>query len=134
MIYNYNKKLVPLAQKLRKGMTNEEKHLWYDFLKKLPITVNRQKNIGLYIVDFYISSKRTVIELDGIQHGREEQHDSDKVRDSELEKLGVKVLRYSNLQINNSFDEVRRDILKNIGISEEEFVLHINSPSRKEKT
>ena len=134
MIYNYNKRFVPLAQNLRKNMTDEEKHLWYDFLKKLPITVNRQKNIGPYIVDFYISSKRTVIELDGIQHGREEQHGSDKVRDSELEKLGVKVLRYSNLQINNSFNEVCRDILKNIDISKEEYVKNLNSPSRKEKT
>ena len=134
MQQKHNPNLTQIAKKLRKNMTDEEKHLWYDFLKKLSFPVKRQKVIGPYIVDFYISSKRTVIELDGIQHGREEQHDSDKVRDSELEKLGVKVLRYSNLQINNSFDEVRRDILKNIGISEEEFVLHINSLSRKEKT
>ena len=45
-------------------MTDEEKHLWYDFLKKLPLTVNRQKNIGNYIVDFFIASKSLVIELD----------------------------------------------------------------------
>ena len=57
MIYKYNKDLISTSQKLRKEMTREEKHLWYDFLKKLPFTVNRQKNIGNYIVDFYISSK-----------------------------------------------------------------------------
>ena len=50
MSYKYNKALVGTAQKLRKQMTDEEKHLWYDFLKKLPITVNRQKNIDNYIV------------------------------------------------------------------------------------
>ena len=50
MIYNYNKKLVGTAQALRKRMTPEEKHLWYDFLKRLPVTVNRQKNIGNYVV------------------------------------------------------------------------------------
>lgn len=61
MISNYNKKLVPIAQELRKNMTPEEKHLWYDFLKKLPITVNRQKNIGDYIVDFYIAKSNIVI-------------------------------------------------------------------------
>ena len=61
MLFKYNKNLVPCAQQLRKDMTKEEKHLWYDFLKKLPITVNRQKNIGNYIVDFLISSKRIVI-------------------------------------------------------------------------
>ena len=65
MKYNYNEKLVPNAQALRKNMTPEEKHLWYDFLKRLPVTVNRQKNIGNYIVDFYISSACIVIEIDG---------------------------------------------------------------------
>ena len=64
MKYNYNKKLAPIAQELRKNMTPEEKHLWYDFLKRLPVTVNRQKNIGNYIVDFYISSFSIVIEID----------------------------------------------------------------------
>ncbi|MBQ2826585.1 MAG: DUF559 domain-containing protein, partial [Clostridia bacterium] len=64
MIYKYNKNLVSNAQALRKNMTPEEKHLWYDFLKKLPCTVNRQKNIGNFIVDFFIASKRIVIEID----------------------------------------------------------------------
>ena len=65
MIYKYNKNLVSNAKKLRKNMTPEEKHLWYDFLKRLPITVNRQKNIGNFIVDFFIAEKRIVIEIDG---------------------------------------------------------------------
>ena len=43
MPLKYNKKLVSNARALRKNMTDEEKHLWYDFLKKLPVTVNRQK-------------------------------------------------------------------------------------------
>ena len=46
-------------------MTKEERHLWYDFLKKLPVTVNSQKVIGKYIVDFYIASSKLVVELDG---------------------------------------------------------------------
>ena len=46
-------------------MTKEEKHLWYDFLNLLPVTVNRQKIIGNYIVDFFCASAKTVIELDG---------------------------------------------------------------------
>ena len=66
MFCKYNKNLVENAKSLRKEMTREEKHLWYDFLKKLPINVNRQKNIGNYIVDFYISSASAVIELDGL--------------------------------------------------------------------
>ena len=60
-----NSKLTRNAQELRKSMTKEERHLWYDFLKSLPVTVNRQKVIGQYIADFYIAEKKVVIELDG---------------------------------------------------------------------
>ena len=66
-----NSKLTDNAQKLRKNMTKEERHLWYDFLKTLPVTVNRQKVIGNYIVDFYISSHKIIIEIDGSQHYEE---------------------------------------------------------------
>ena len=116
MIYKYNKKLVKNAQYLRNNMTKEEIHLWLDFLKKLPITVNRQKNIGNYIVDFFIASKRVVIEIDGLQHTMPENQKSDNIRDEELQKLGIKVLRYTNYEVNNSFNTVCNDILKNIGL------------------
>ena len=75
-----NKKLTPLAQRLREKMTPEEKHLWYDFLKKIPWTVNRQKVFGNYIVDFYIASANLVIEVDGGQHNDEETILRDKER------------------------------------------------------
>ena len=110
MIYNYNKKFVSIARTLRKNMTDEEKHLWYDFLKDLPYTVNRQKNIGNYIVDFFIASKRIVIEIDGIQHRRPEHEVADEKRDRELSAVGITVLRYSNIAINENFDAVCRDI------------------------
>ena len=60
----YNSKLVPNAKALRRNMTKEEKHLWYDFLKRLTFAVKRQHNIENYIVDFYIASRKLVIELD----------------------------------------------------------------------
>ena len=106
MGYKYNKKLVPNAQQLRKNMTREEKRLWYDFLKRLPMTVNRQKNIGNFIVDFYIAEKRIVIEIDGSQHNEEENLKADKKRDEELYKLGITVIRYSNTDINKRFNFV----------------------------
>jgi very-short-patch-repair endonuclease len=105
------------AQNLRKNMTDEEKHLWYDFLKKLPITVNRQKNIGNYIVDFYIASKRLVIELDGSQHNKPEHRVADKERDATLDSLGVTVLRYTNLDIHERFGAVCKDILNHLDLS-----------------
>ncbi len=118
MIYKYNKNLVPLAQNLRKNMTKEEKHLWYDFLKKLPLTVNRQKNIGNYIVDFFIAQKRIVIEIDGQGHGFEENIIKDKKRDEDFNNLGITVLRYMNNDINHRFNSVCQDILLHLGIDE----------------
>ena len=112
-----NLKLTGNAKTLRKNMTKEERHLWYDFLKPLPITVNRQKVIGNYIVDFYIATAKLVIELDGSQHYEERGIDSDAKRDEFLNSLGVKVLRYSNLDVNQRFESVCQDILNHINTS-----------------
>jgi len=112
-----NSKLTDNAKSLRKNMTKEEQYLWYDFLKTLPITVNRQKVIGNYIVDFYIASAKIVIELDGSQHYEEKGIENDAKRDELLNSLGVKVLRYSNLDVNQRFESVCEDILNNLDTS-----------------
>jgi len=117
MIYKYNKSLVSSAKALRRNMTKEEKHLWYDFLKKLPVTVNRQKNIGNYIVDFFIATKRIVIEIDGRQHNMLENEEADKKRDLDLSLLGITVLRFTNESINKNFNNVCEDILSKLGLS-----------------
>ncbi len=123
MLYKYNKKLVPLAQNLRKNMTKEETRLWYDFLRKLPVTVNRQKNIGNYIVDFFIAQKRLAIEIDGVQHGYDENFEKDKQRDENLSGLGITVLRYTNKDINQNFNSVCEDILFHLNLNEEDINL-----------
>ena len=110
----YNKKLTSTARNLRKNMTPEEKHLWYDFLKKLPYSVKRQHNIENYIVDFYIAEKKIVIELDGNQHGLPEHYEADKKRDQRLAEWNITVLRYSNDTIRNNFNGVVLDILKKL--------------------
>lgn len=117
MSYKYNKSLVKNAQVLRKNMTDEEKKLWYQFLKKLPLTVNRQKNIGNYIVDFFIASKKIVIEIDGSQHEWGKGLAADIERDAYLNGLGLTVLRYSNHYLNTNFNAVCDDILENLGVS-----------------
>ena len=109
-----NPKLKNNAQRLRKEMTKEERHLWYDFLKGLPITVNRQKVIGPYIADFYCAQKKIVIELDGSQHYEDEGRTKDLERDDYFRENGIKVLRYSNLDINRNFEGVCQDILNNL--------------------
>ena len=110
----HNPQLTPMAKTLRKNMTPEEKHLWYDFLKKLPQTVYRQKVIGPYIVDFYVATPQTVIEVDGMQHGQDAQREKDQVRDDYLRAQGCRVLRYANWQVKQSFADVCEDIYRQI--------------------
>ena len=109
-----NEALTSNAKKLRREMTKEERHLWYDFLKSLPETFHRQKVIGKYIVDFYCASAKIVIELDGSQHYDDEGLLSDKERDRYLDSLGITVLRYSNLEVNQNFTGVCEDILNHL--------------------
>ena len=113
----YNKKLVSTAKTLRKNMTPEEKHLWYDLLKRLPFNVRRQHNIENYIVDFYIAEKKTVIEVDGRQHLVQEHKKADKQRDLDLNSWNITVLRYSNDSIRNEFNSVSEDILKKLDLT-----------------
>ena len=107
-------KLTQYAQTLRKNMTREERLLWYNFLKHLPVTVNRQKVVGSYIVDFYVHSAKLVIELDGDQHGEEAALARDAVRDAWLREQGLTVLRYANGDVTRSFESVCQDILQHI--------------------
>ena len=64
----HNSKLTSNAKVLRKNMTKEERHLWYDFLRSYPVRFLRQKVIDNYVVDFYCHDARLIIELDGSQH------------------------------------------------------------------
>ncbi len=114
----HNSKLSTNAKILRKNMTKEERHLWYDFLKQLPVMVHRQKVIGNFIVDFYIAEAKLVIELDGSQHYDPEGLQNDEIRDSYLHSVGLTVLRYSNADVNFRFREVCQDIWHRLPISE----------------
>ena len=109
-----NPNLKGFSTALRKNQTKEEKHLWYDFLRQYPVRFNRQKVLGPYIVDFYCASAKLVIELDGSQHYSEEGSDDDKIRDRYLARLGIKVVRYSNLEITREFDAVCVDISEHV--------------------
>ena len=95
-------------------MTKEEKHLWYDFLSTYPVRFRRQQIIGRYIVDFYCASAKLVIELDGSQHYDPAGHSADAQRDAYLRSLGMTVVRYSNLEIQQNFEGVCTDILQHL--------------------
>ena len=109
-----NKKLLPNARTLRKGMTKEERRLWYEFLRELPVHFRRQQIVGNYIADFYCFEKKLVIELDGSQHYEENGIVGDQVRDAYMESLGLTVLRYSNSDVNLHFRAVCEDILNHL--------------------
>ena len=109
-----NTNLTGFAKELRKNMTRHERHLWYDFLKTLPVTVHRQKVIGTYIVDFYIAEKKLIIELDGSQHYVLPGKLADAARDQYLREQGLTVLRYSNSDIDQNFPGVCTDILNHL--------------------
>ena len=102
----HNKQLVPLAKQLRKEMTKEERHLWYDFLRGYPVRFLRQKVIDHYIVDFYCHDARLIVELDGSQPYEPEEHYRDAKRTQVLESRGLKVVRIPNNEINQNFRDV----------------------------
>ncbi len=105
-----NPLLKEYARELRNNMTPEERHLWYDCLKHLPITVHRQRRFGYYILDFYCPKRKIAIELDGSQHYEPEALEYDKKRDAYLSEHGIKVLRYSNEDIRHHFGAVCEDV------------------------
>ena len=109
------------AQSLRRAMTKEERHLWYDFLKNIPIPVHRQKVIGTYILDFYIPSRKLAIELDGGNHFSYSSQRYDDRRSAYLHDLGITVLRYSNSCVEKHFCDVCYDISKHLDLPSEKF-------------
>ena len=99
----YNKQLIPFARQLRKEMTKEERHLWYDFLRSYPVRFNRQKVMGKYILDFYCAEAKLVIELDGSQHYEDANMVSDAERSAFLEGYDLTVIRIPNNEISKNF-------------------------------
>ena len=106
----YNKNNISLAKELRKNMTDEERKLWYLFLRDYKVRFQRQKAIGRYIVDFYCARAKLAVELDGSGHFTDEQEAYDKERTNYLNSIGISVLRYTNLELQRSFKEVCEDI------------------------
>ena len=101
-----NYKLLTAAKKLRIEMTRHEKHLWYDFLRDYPIKIYKQRIIDNFIADFYCHQAKLIIELDGSQHYTEKGKSHDEERTKILNRYGLHVLRFSNLDIDNNFDGV----------------------------
>ena len=101
-----NNELLPNARKLRREMTPHERKLWYLFLRTYPVKICKQRIIDSFIVDFYCASAKLVIEIDGSQHYTESGQQYDLERSAVLENYGLRVLRFSNREIDREFDAV----------------------------
>ncbi len=99
----HNTNLTQNAKELRKSMTEEERHLWYDFLRTYPVRFLRQKVIDNYIVDFYCHQARLIIEVDGSQHYQEDGLTKDRIRTERIESRKLTVIRIPNNEIKRNF-------------------------------
>ena len=102
----YNKDINNLAKSLRKQMTRQERHLWYDFLRNYSVKLYRQRIIDNYVADFYCPAAKLVIELDGGQHYDDIMMVEDKQRTSIIKQYGVDVIRIPNNEVDSNFYNV----------------------------
>ena len=100
------KNILANAKQLRRDMTRHEKRLWYDFLRYYPIKIYKQRIIDNFIADFYCHKAKLVIEIDGSHHYTPEGKAYDENRTEILERYGLYVLRFSNLDIDERFQGV----------------------------
>ena len=89
-------------------MTDAEARLWYRLRNRntSDYKFRRQHPIGPYILDFYCEYKHLAIEVDGSQHSERGYADHDAVRSTYLERQGLRVLRFDNLQVLRETDAV----------------------------
>jgi very-short-patch-repair endonuclease len=97
-------------------MTKQERHLWYDFLRNHTYKWYKQKPIEPYIVDFFCSKAKLIVELDGSQHYDENQREYDMKRTTYLQKLGIIVIRFPNNELDKNFLAVCEEINKTLAI------------------
>ena len=118
MAVPYNKNLKEISRKLRRQPTEAERCLWEKLrLKHLGYVFHRQKPIAGYIVDFYCSEAKLIIEVDGDYHRGIEIIENDNVRDEIMHNLGIFVLRFPNLEILNDIDEMVDKIVERLSTS-----------------
>ena len=103
MSLEYNKDNIVLAKVLRKNSTPEEKKLWFEFLSKYEIRFQRQKAIDNFIADFYCHRAKLIVEIDGSEHYTPEGRAKDEFRTEILERYDLKVVRFTNYQVNKNF-------------------------------
>ena len=108
--FPYDKAMTEIAQELRKNLTKEEKRLWYQYLRRYPVQFRRQKPFGRFVADFYCAKAMLVIEVDGAPHFAPEGRERDENRTAYLNSLGIRVLRFTDSDVQMRFGAVCRRI------------------------
>jgi len=114
--FNYGKNLKAISRQLRENTTDAERLLWSKIRRKQVKNYQffRQKPIGKYVVDFYCKEARLVIEVDGGQHYEDKNMEEDKKRDKFLKSFGLRVIRFTNLDILKNISNVVNKIYEEI--------------------
>ncbi len=116
MFYGAIPILFEFAKKLRNNQTEAESHLW-NYLrgnKILNVRFKRQHPIFYFVADFYCHQAKLIIEVDGGYHKVPEQYEYDSNRDSDLEKFGLKVLRFTNERVFSDTEKVIEEITEEV--------------------
>jgi very-short-patch-repair endonuclease len=116
MFYGANKSIFLRAIELRNNMTLAEKILWKELKKKeiFKERWKRQHPVDIFVFDFYCHKYKLVIEVDGEIHLNEEISEHDKGRQHDIEKLGIKFLRFTNNEVFDDIEFVKKCILNEI--------------------
>ena len=100
-------KLKDRRRELRQRSTEEEKILWFNLKNnKIGCKFKRQHSVSGYILDFYCSKHKLIIEIDGISHNPREAREYDKTRDQYFKELGYTTIRFLNEEIKDNTEEV----------------------------
>ena len=116
----YNKNAIKEIRKtLRKRATETEKILWRHLKQKkfCGIRFKRQYSVGSYVLDFYCPKFRLAIEIDGGYHLKKDVQQYDKIRQENIENVGIKFVRFSNEETLNNIENVLQKIEENLNSS-----------------
>jgi len=109
--YNFNRTLLSFSRQNKREQTDAERRLWFHIRNRQlnGYKFRRQYPIHNYILDFYCSETSFAIELDGGQHIKRTRYD--ERRSKELEKLGIKVIRFWDNDVLQNIEEVLEKII-----------------------
>jgi very-short-patch-repair endonuclease len=118
MFYGASRKIFQKATELRSNMTDAEKILWEELKNRkiFKVKFRRQHPIDIFIADFYCHKYKLVIEVDGAIHSEKEIMEYDDGRTHDIEKQGIKILRFRNIEIMTDIQAVRQRILDEIDL------------------